>query len=157
MDIDLARRIIHRHLETYMTFTRVKKTYIKMKDSLCYENSNIPVMITITYEPFTIIDVNDAFVKIFGWTKSEIIGRTPKILQGKYTITSTCLSKKDSCMNMIVSEQKSPVTTLFINHSKNGNKVVHLVTVVYISVTDDDMNEIFVSFFRNIKSLIPNF
>ena len=63
-----------------------------------------------------IVYVNEAFTYITGYTPEEIIGQTPRILQGKKTDPHTLKEIKQSLTKRI------PIKTEVINYGKNGRE-----------------------------------
>ncbi|MDF2177665.1 diguanylate cyclase [Aliiglaciecola sp. CAU 1673] len=61
-----------------------------------------------------IIYVNKAFERISGYRADEVIGETPRILQGKFTDKETT----ERIHNAL--EQKQPLTETILNYAKNG-------------------------------------
>lgn len=63
-----------------------------------------------------IVYVNDFFKKLTGYTKKELIGNTPKILQGKDTDQRRLFTLKQAI------EKNKPVKTTLLNFRKNGER-----------------------------------
>ncbi|AXA33594.1 sensor domain-containing diguanylate cyclase [Francisella adeliensis] len=63
-----------------------------------------------------IVYVNDFFKKLTGYTKKELIGNTPKILQGKDTDQRRLFTLKQAI------EKNKPVKTTLLNYRKNGER-----------------------------------
>lgn len=61
-----------------------------------------------------ILYVNQAFCAMIGYSKEEVIGRNPRILQGNETSMIT----RRKCRNALMAGQSSQVT--FLNYRKNG-------------------------------------
>lgn len=61
-----------------------------------------------------IVYVNNAFEKLTGYTAKEVIGETPRILQGKFTDAQTKNRIKTALYN------KQPVREVILNYSKTG-------------------------------------
>ncbi len=64
----------------------------------------------------TIIYVNEAFTTISGYTSEEIVGKTPRMLQGEKTDPAT-LKKLRNCL-----ESGQPFHGELLNYGKNGNE-----------------------------------
>ena len=78
------------------------------------ENSYDSVIITDCTEDTLIIYANKAFNKLTGYDTSEVIGKTPKILQGSATDRHIIADLTDSLKN------NSPFEGQAINYRKDG-------------------------------------
>lgn len=63
-----------------------------------------------------IIYVNDAFIKVTGYTKDDVIGKTPRLLQGPKTDKQE-IEKLKSCL-----ENWQPCNITVVNYKKNGDE-----------------------------------
>ena len=63
-----------------------------------------------------IIYVNEAFTKITGYTSAEVIGKTPRILQGEKSDRSILSQIKQSL------SKNKPIKTEIVNYSKDGRE-----------------------------------
>lgn len=96
------------------------------------------VMVTISIEPFTVVWVNPAFEKLYGYTREDVVGRTPKVLQGLFTNHGVALNKKIQCAGMLNGGFTSVTTRRMVNHTKHGDPVtvnlhiaLHDLTPIY--------------------------
>lgn len=80
-------------------------------------NANDAVMITDSKPPGdpgpTILYINDAFIKMTGYTREEVIGKNPRFLNGKNTSAEelaklrTALRSKESCVIELINYRKN--------------------------------------------------
>jgi PAS domain S-box-containing protein len=84
---------------------------------MAVKNTTEAVLITNAnveeYNGYKILYVNDAFLKHTGYTKEEVIGRSPQILQGEKTCRNTLQKMKESF------EKWQPVNVELLNYKKN--------------------------------------
>ncbi len=83
-------------------------------------NTNDAIMITDA-EPFDepgpkIVYVNEAFTKMTGYTKTEVIGKSPRILQGPESDMEELKRMKESM------KKWEPCEITIVNYKKNGEK-----------------------------------
>ena len=82
------------------------------------ENSYDSILITDCTEDTLIIYANKAFNKLTGYESSEVIGKTPKILQGSATDRHVIADLTDSLKN------NSPFEGQAINYRKDGSSFI---------------------------------
>ena len=82
------------------------------------ENSYDSIIITDCTEDTSIIYVNKAFNRLTGYESSEVIGKTPKILQGSDTDRHVIANLTDSLKN------DSPFEGQAINYRKDGTPFI---------------------------------
>jgi PAS domain S-box-containing protein len=82
------------------------------------ENSYDSIIITDCTEDTLIIYANKAFSKLTGYTSSEVIGKTPKILQGSATDKHVIADLIDALKN------NSPFEGQAINYKKDGTPFI---------------------------------
>ncbi len=104
---------------TDITELRQKEQHLKLLESVI-TNTNDAVMITEA-EPFDapgpkIVYVNAAFCKMTGYTESEVIGKTPRILQGPKTDWNELNRLKEAM------KKWEPCEITTINYKKNGEE-----------------------------------
>lgn len=102
-----------------ITEQKLREQQLKLMESVI-TNTNDMVMITEA-EPFDepgpkIIYVNEAFTKITGYSPEEVIGKTPRILQGPRTDKNELKKLKDSL------KQWKPCEITVVNYRKNGEE-----------------------------------
>jgi PAS domain S-box-containing protein len=64
-----------------------------------------------------IVFVNDAFARMMGYTREEVIGKTPRILQGPKTNLATLRGLKDRLKRF------EPVRSEMVNYRKDGSEI----------------------------------
>ncbi|MEI8060632.1 MAG: PAS domain S-box protein, partial [Ferruginibacter sp.] len=77
-----------------------------------------------------IVFVNDAFVKNTGYTRKEVIGKTPRILQGK----NSDRKELDRLRNAM--EHRAPCEIEIINYKKNGEE--YWVQISLVPMADEN-------------------
>lgn len=119
-----------------------------------FNNIKDPVLITNRdSESPKIIYINEVFTKKFGYTKKDILGKTPRVLQGPKSDRKT-LDKikqfiKDCCNNKFGSGQK--LTVELINYSKSGTEYWNELTIINIK-TDTEAVFLSISHLADSKS-----
>ncbi len=74
-----------------------------------------------------IVFVNDAFERLTGYKREEVIGRSPRFLQGEETSRESLTEIRNAL------EQRKPVRTEVVNYTKDGEKIwleIEIVPVV---------------------------
>ncbi len=115
-----------------MTDTKKEQQRLRLFESVI-TNANDSIIITdanpIFYPGPKIIYVNDAFTKMTGYSREEIIGKTPRVLQGPETDRATL-------DRLVIKMQKwEPYEIEIINYKKNGEKFWNSLSIV--PVKDD--------------------
>ena len=82
------------------------------------ENSYDSIIITDATEDTLIIYANKAFTQLTGYKSTEVIGKTPKILQGSATDRHVIADLTDSLKN------NSPFEGQTINYKKDGTPFI---------------------------------
>ena len=82
------------------------------------ENSYDSIIITDCTQDTLILYVNKAFKRLTGYESSEVIGKTPKILQGSATDKHVIADLTDSLKN------ESPFEGQTINYRKDGTPFI---------------------------------
>lgn len=102
-----------------VTQQRLEETRLKLLESVV-THANDAVMITEA-EPFSlpgprIVYVNEAFTRMTGYTEEEVLGKTPRILQGPNSDKKELKRLREAIENW----QPCEITT--INYKKNGEE-----------------------------------
>ncbi|UZE96797.1 sensor domain-containing diguanylate cyclase [Alkalimarinus alittae] len=102
---------------TFLDITQQKKD-ISFEDIVGLANDIIIVTEAMTSPDSeeTIVYVNEAFTALTGYTKEEVIGKTPRILQGDETSVNTKREIRQSL------DQHLAIRAQLINYSKSGKK-----------------------------------
>ena len=113
-----------------ITSRKIEEQQLKLLSSVI-TNTNDAVLITEA-EPYDepgprIIYVNEAFTKMTGYTAEEVIGKTPRILQGPKT-DRTAL---DKMRNSLKNWQSCEITV--INYKKNGEEFWNNFTITPVA------------------------
>lgn len=85
----------------------------------------------------TIVYVNQAFCDTFGFTKDEMIGKTPRMLQGEQTDKMTRMEIRVSL------KQKKPLTSTILNYTKSGNPLWLDINIVPLEDNDGQVTHFF--------------
>lgn len=113
-----------------------------------FNNIHDPVLITNRdYENPRVIYINAVFTESFGFSKRDILGKTPKVLQGPKTDRNS-LDKiksflKDCCEERLGNGYK--ITIELINYTKHGNEYWNELTIVNVKT---ETEAVFLSFSR---------
>jgi PAS domain S-box-containing protein len=101
-------------LEKFLNDEQFSLSFLKV----LLENSYDSIIITDCSEEALIIYVNKAFNKLTGYDSSEVIGKTPKILQGSATDRRVIADLTD-CL-----KKDSPFEGQAINYKKDGSPFI---------------------------------
>jgi PAS domain S-box-containing protein len=108
------------------------------------ENSYDSIIITDCTEDTSIIYVNKAFNRLTGYESSEVIGKTPKILQGSDTDRHVIANLTDSLKN------DSPFEGQAINYRKDGTPFIMNWRVLPLKI--DNQTKAWIAIQREIDS-----
>ena len=108
------------------------------------ENSYDSIIITDCTEESSIIYVNKAFSRLTGYESSEVIGKTPKILQGPATDRNVIADLTDALKN------NSPFEGQAINYRKDGTSFIMNWRVLPLKV--DNQTKAWIAIQREIGS-----
>ena len=108
------------------------------------ENSYDSIIITDCTEDTSIIYVNKAFNRLTGYESSEVIGKTPKILQGSATDRHVIANLTDSLKN------GSPFEGQAINYRKDGTPFIMNWRVLPLKI--DNQTKAWIAIQREIGS-----
>jgi len=116
-----------------------KKDFLQLKlFEFIINNTSEGIMITESSTSTSILNnhgilfTNDAFTKMTGYSKEELIGRSPNILQGPETETESKI-----LMRIAIENDKSFITDI-TNYKKNGVKFINRI---YGSPVKDELNK----------------
>jgi PAS domain S-box-containing protein len=129
----MLRGVNSRLVAAYDVTERMKvEGYLRLLESVI-TNANDAVMVTeaqSTAGGASIVYVNEAFNKMTGYTVEEVIGKTPRILQGPKT------DKKElSRIREAIKSQKT-IEVEIVNYKKNGDE--YWVNFTIVPVADKD-------------------
>ena len=108
------------------------------------ENSYDSIIITDCTEDTSIIYANKAFSKLTGYESSEVIGKTPKILQGSATDRHV-IADLTNCL-----KNNSPFEGQAINYRKDGTSFIMNWRVLPLTV--DNQTKAWIAIQREIGS-----
>ncbi|OGR46184.1 MAG: hypothetical protein A2X40_06765 [Elusimicrobia bacterium GWC2_65_9] len=80
----------------------------------------------------TIRDVNDAFTRHYGWTRTEVVGRNPRLLRSQYTTNDTYREMWSRIMDPKVGFWRGEL----VNRAKDGRELPVVLTIT--AVRDED-------------------
>jgi PAS domain S-box-containing protein len=129
----MLRGVNSRLVAAYDVTERMKvEGYLRLLESVI-TNANDAVMVTEAQTPAggpSIVYVNEAFNKMTGYTVEEVIGKTPRMLQGPKT------DKKElSRIREAIKAQKT-IEVEIVNYKKNGEE--YWVNFTIVPVADKD-------------------
>ncbi len=111
------------------------------------ESLDLVMVLEANYEDVggsKIVYVNSSFTRILGYAAEEVIGQSPRILQGEQTDKRTRLEIR------IALKHKQPIRSKILNYTKQGEEIwldIHL-----IPIQDDEGN---ISHFVAIERQVP--
>jgi PAS domain S-box-containing protein len=73
----------------------------------------------------TIVDVNDAFIRHYGWSREEVIGQNPRILRSRYTTPDTYKEMWAQILNPDIGFWRGEL----VNRSKDGREIPVVLTI----------------------------
>jgi PAS domain S-box-containing protein len=83
----------------------------------------------------TILDVNEAFTRHYGWTREESIGQNPRLLRSRYTTAGTYEEMWGRILDPNVGFWRGEL----VNRSKDGREIPVVLTITAVR---DEKNEI---------------
>lgn len=83
----------------------------------------------------TILDVNESFVRHYGWTRQEAIGQNPRLLRSRYTTPDTYREMWSRILDPKVGFWRGEL----VNRSKDGREIPVVLTITAVR---DDRGEI---------------
>ncbi|MFC3560149.1 PAS domain S-box protein [Pedobacter jamesrossensis] len=122
-----------------VTKQRKEEHQLKLLESVVTQTSDLVMITDANYQDAKIIYVNDSFCHTTGYSATELLGRSPSLLQGKKTDRkeldklANCLKRGESCQISVVNYKKngeefwnsfsvSPVA------DKDGS-IIHLISI----------------------------
>jgi PAS domain S-box-containing protein len=106
------------------------------------------VMVTssgMNQEGYRIVYVNEAFSKLTGWSAEEVIGKTPKFLQGPKTEKAVLELLEDKLCNRTTFHGKT------INYKKDGSEFLMEWTVLPLVDGNDEVTH-YIAFQREVSN-----
>lgn len=76
----------------------------------------------------TILDVNDAFTRHYGWTRAEAVGQNPRLLRSRHTDASTYREMWDRILNPEVGYWRGEL----VNRTKDGREIPVVLTITAV-------------------------
>ncbi len=83
----------------------------------------------------TILDVNDAFERHYGWTRAESIGQNPRLLRSRYTNQDTYKEMWAKILDPKVGFWRGEL----VNRSKDGREIPLILTITAVRGDDGDI------------------
>lgn len=109
-----------------ITTMKKKEHHLELLESVV-TNATDSILVTEAVAPdrnHTIVYVNDALTKMTGYTQKELLGKTPRVLQGPKTDKAE-LARAVKCL-----EESAPCEFEIVNYKKNGEEFwMHLAIV----------------------------
>ena len=129
-----------------ITQRKKEEERLKLIESVI-KNTHDSVMITLATKALPIIYVNEAFTKMSGYTSEEVIGKSPKILQGTKTDSAQLNHVREALANW------KPSEATVLNYRKNGEEFWINFS---ISPVFNDVNEVthWISIERDVTNLL---
>jgi two-component system sensor histidine kinase PilS (NtrC family) len=76
----------------------------------------------------TIMDVNDAFVRHYGWSREEAVGQNPRLLRSRYTTPETYREMWSQILDPRVGYWRGEL----VNRTKDGREVPVILTITAV-------------------------
>lgn len=108
-----------------------------------------PMALTETRRPFKIVDVNEDWTKLCGYTREEAVGSTLKLLQGPETDTGAAKGLIASLLQS--NNREAEYETVLVNYNSDGVKFKNHVRVGHLTNETGDATTHFVGFFKKLS------
>lgn len=76
----------------------------------------------------TILDVNDAFTRHYGWTRAEAVGQNPRLLRSRHTDSSTYQEMWGRILNPEIGYWRGEL----VNRTKDGREIPVVLTITAV-------------------------
>lgn len=107
-----------------------------------------PMVITETHSPFTIVDVNQDWTELCGYTRQEAVGSTLALLQGPETDAAAV---KDLIASLLRHDNgKAEHEAVLVNYKSNGETFKNHVRVGHVTNESGDTTTHFVGLFAKL-------
>eukprot|EP00978_Attheya_sp_CCMP212_P006709 scaffold15561_cov55-Attheya_sp.AAC.1 len=118
--------------------------------------ANEAMVVTTTHDPFRIVDVNDAWVGLCGYSRQEARGRTlGELIQGPETDEAQITKTMTQLFGL--GQEGGETSTILTNYSKSGRKFHNHLRIGPMIQADGDEVEYFVGHLKEVHELQDHF